>query len=231
MIKLRNVSKEYKTNHGNVKALSDINLNIEDGEFVYFIGVTGSGKSTLIKLLDGEEIPSHGLVEVNGVNVGQLRFSRVPYYRRNIGVVFQDYRILKTKTVHDNIAFALEVLNKPRAEIRQRTKEVLEIVDLVDKSRSYPTELSGGQQQRVAIGRAIANNPKLLIADEPTGNLDPALSEEIIKLLEKINQTGTTVIVVSHDIELVNRHRKRTIRLENGHIVADKKDGGYIEAI
>jgi len=231
MIKLRNVCKTYKSSRGSLEALNDINLNIEDGEFVYVIGVTGSGKSTLIKLLDGEEVPTRGLVEVNGINVGELRFSRVPYYRRNIGVVFQDYRILKTKNVHDNIAFALEVLNKPRAEIRKRTREVLEIVDLADKSRSYPTELSGGQQQRVAIGRAIANNPKLLIADEPTGNLDPALSEEIIKLLEKINASGTTVIVVSHDIALVNNHRKRTIKLENGRIVADRKDGGYIETV
>lgn len=231
MIKLRNVSKVYNSRrrNGTVNALKDINLNIEDGEFVYVIGVTGSGKSTLIKLLDGEEVPTTGLVEVNGVNVGKLRFSKVPYYRRNIGVVFQDYRILTGKTVYDNIAFAMEVLSKPRKEIRERTKEVLGIIDLEDKARSYPNELSGGQQQRVAIGRAIANQPKLLIADEPTGNLDPQLSEEIIKLLEKINEQGTTVIVVTHDIELVNNHKKRTIRLDSGHIIADRKEGGYLE--
>ena len=224
MVHLQNVFKTYKNG---VNALNDVTITIPDGEFVYIIGETGSGKSTMIKLLDGEEIPTKGFVEVNGVNVGKLRFSKVPKYRRNIGVVFQDYRLLERKTVFENIAFALEVINKPRKEIRQRVREVLDIIDLADKAKSFPTELSGGQQQRVTIGRAIANNPKLLIADEPTGNLDPERSDEIIRLLEKINASGTTVIMVTHDINIVNKYRKRTIKLEYGHVVSDLREGGY----
>ncbi|MBE6116149.1 MAG: cell division ATP-binding protein FtsE [Erysipelotrichaceae bacterium] len=226
MVHLQNVSKSYKNG---VNALNDITIDIKDGEFVYVIGETGSGKSTFIKLLDGELIPTKGIVEVNGVNVGKLRFSKVPKYRRNIGVVFQDYRLIESKTVFENIAFALEVINKPRKEIRQRVRKVLEIIDLEDKAKSFPSELSGGQQQRVTIGRAIANHPKLLIADEPTGNLDPERSNEIVELLEKINQeSGTTVIMVTHDINLVNKYRKRTIKFEYGHVVSDSREGGYI---
>jgi len=168
------------------------------------------------------------LVMVNGVNVGKLRHSRVPKYRRNIGVVFQDFRLLEYKTVYENIAFALEVLNLPQKAIRKRVREVLSIIGLEDKIRSYPYELSGGQQQRVAIGRAIANNPKLLIADEPTGNLDPKRSEEVMELLEQINMLGTTVIVVSHDEELVNKFRKRTIALHSGIVISDNSLGGYV---
>ncbi|MBQ1341062.1 MAG: cell division ATP-binding protein FtsE, partial [Erysipelotrichaceae bacterium] len=225
-VHLQNVSKSYKNG---VNALNDITIDIKDGEFVYVIGETGSGKSTFIKLLDGELIPTKGIVEVNGVNVGKLRFSKVPKYRRNIGVVFQDYRLIESKTVFENIAFALEVINKPRKEIRQRVIEVLEIIDLEDKAKSFPSELSGGQQQRVTIGRAIANHPQLLIADEPTGNLDPERSNEIVELLEKINQeSGTTVIMVTHDINLVNKYRKRTIKFEYGHVVSDSREGGYI---
>ena len=226
MVHLQNVSKSYKNG---VNALNDITIDIKDGEFVYVIGETGSGKSTFIKLLDGELIPTKGIVEVNGVNVGKLRFSKVPKYRRNIGVVFQDYRLIESKTVFETIAFALEVINKPRKEIRQRVREVLEIIDLEDKAKSFPSELSGGQQQRVTIGRAIANHPQLLIADEPTGNLDPERSNEIVELLEKINQeSGTTVIMVTHDINLVNKYRKRTIKFEYGHVVSDSREGGYI---
>ena len=228
MVHLQNVYKTYKNG---VNALNGISLDIQDGEFVYIIGDTGSGKSTFIKVLDGEEIPSRGLVEVNGVNVGKLRFSRVPLYRRNIGVVFQDYRLLGHKTVFENIAFALEVINKPRREIRQRVREVLEIIDLADKAKSFPDELSGGQQQRVAIGRAIANNPKVLIADEPTGNLDPEKSYDVIELLEKINESGTTIIMVTHDINLVNKYRKRTIKFDYGNVVSDSKEGGYISHV
>jgi len=224
MITLEGVSKKYKNG---TKALSNINLTINDGEFVYIIGETGSGKSTLIKLLDGEEIPSEGKVMVNGINVGRLRFSKVPLYRRKIGVVFQDYQLLKTKTVFDNIAFALEVINKSKKEINERVREVLNIIDLSTEFNNYPTQLSGGQQQRVVIGRAIANKPKLLIADEPTGNLDPRHSKEIIELLEKINESGTTIIVVTHDDLLVDTYRKRTIALDNGHVVADNPEGGY----
>ncbi|HPW52736.1 MAG TPA: cell division ATP-binding protein FtsE [Erysipelotrichaceae bacterium] len=224
MIVLENVSKIYKNG---TKALNDFSLEIEDGEFVYVIGETGSGKSTLIKLLNGEEIPTKGRVLVNGINVGRLRFGKVPLYRRKIGVVFQDYQLLKKKTTFDNIAFALEVINKPKNEVRARVKEVLEIIGMSNEFNSYPTQLSGGQQQRVVIGRAIANKPAILICDEPTGNLDPRHSKEIIELLEKINKSGTTIIVVTHDDVLVDTYRKRTILLDNGSIISDNPEGGY----
>ncbi len=224
MITLENVTKKYK--NGTI-ALDDVSLTINDGEFVYIIGETGSGKSTVIKLLDGEEVPTKGKVMVNGINVGRLRFSKVPKYRRTIGVVFQDYQLLKTKTVYDNIAFALEAINKPQKEINKRVRDVLNVIDLANEFKNYPTQLSGGQQQRVVIGRAIANNPKVLIADEPTGNLDPRHSKEIIELLEKINKAGTTIIVVTHDNVLVDQYRKRTIALSDGKIVSDRQEGGY----
>ena len=227
MLELKHVSKTYKNG---VNALYDVNLKIDQGEFVYIIGPTGSGKSTLIKLLDGEEIPTKGKVEVTGINVGKLKHSKVPLYRRNIGVVFQDFRLLERKTVFENIAFALEVINVPKERIRKRVREVMNLVGLDDKGSSFPQELSGGQQQRVAIARAIANKPKILIADEPTGNLDPQKSDEIMTLLEKINrEEKTTILMVTHDITLVNKHRKRTIALEAGHIVADMNEGGYIK--
>ena len=227
MLELKHIAKTYKNG---VNALYDVNLKIDQGEFVYIIGPTGSGKSTLIKLLDGEEIPTKGKVEVAGINVGKLKHSKVPLYRRNIGVVFQDFRLLERKTVFENIAFALEVINVPKEKIRKRVREVMNLVGLDDKGNSFPQELSGGQQQRVAIARAIANKPKLLIADEPTGNLDPQKSDEIMTLLEKINrEEKTTVLMVTHDITLVNKHRKRTIALEAGHIVADMNEGGYIK--
>ncbi len=227
MLELKHIAKTYKNG---VNALYNINLKIDQGEFVYIIGPTGSGKSTLIKLLDGEEIPTKGKVEVTGINVGKLKHSKVPLYRRNIGVVFQDFRLLERKTVFENIAFALEVINVPKEKIRKRVREVMNLVGLDDKGNSFPQELSGGQQQRVAIARAIANKPKLLIADEPTGNLDPQKSDEIMTLLEKINrEEKTTVLMVTHDITLVNKHRKRTIALEAGHIVADMNEGGYIK--
>ncbi|QIK56438.1 cell division ATP-binding protein FtsE [Erysipelothrix sp. HDW6A] len=226
MLVLKNVSKQYKNG---VNALYDINLDVNQGEFVYIIGPTGSGKSTLIKLLDGEEIPSSGTVTVGKFNVGKLRHSKVPHYRRNIGVVFQDFKLLERRTVFENIAFALEVVNTPRAKIRSRVREVLRLVDLSDKANAYPLELSGGQQQRVAIARAIANKPQLLIADEPTGNLDPEKSAEIISLLEQINeQENTTILMVTHDVDIVNNNKKRTIALEAGHVVADLTSGGYI---
>ena len=227
MLELKHIAKTYKNG---VNALYNINLKIDQGEFVYIIGPTGSGKSTLIKLLDGEEIPTKGKVEVAGINVGKLKHSKVPLYRRNIGVVFQDFRLLERKTVFENIAFALEVINVPKEKIRKRVREVMNLVGLDDKGNSFPQELSGGQQQRVAIARAIANKPKILIADEPTGNLDPQKSDKIMTLLEKINrEEKTTVLMVTHDITLVNKHRKRTIALEAGHIVADMNEGGYIK--
>lgn len=225
VILLKNVSKTYKNG---VKALQDINLEIEDGEFVYIIGPTGCGKSTLIKLLDGEEVPTSGEVWVANTNVGKLRHSRVPVYRRNIGVVFQDFRLLPTMTVFENIAFALEVLALDKVTIRKRVREVLQLVSLEDKAKAFPRELSGGQQQRATIGRAIANHPKVLIADEPTGNLDPEKSKEIIGLLEKINEVEqTTILMVTHDSSLVNDYKKRTVALESGFIVSDLKKGGY----
>ena len=193
MIELIHASKRYPNG---VNALNDINLKIDQGEFVYIIGPTGSGKSTLIKLLDGEEIPSSGTVNVVGINVGKLRHSKVPLYRRNIGVVFQDYRLLPRKTVFENIAYALEVIGMRKDMIRLRVRQVMNLVGLDDKGNSFPSELSGGQQQRVAIARAIANKPKVLIADEPTGNLDPAMSDEIMALLQKINREEQTTIVM-----------------------------------
>lgn len=227
MIECTHVFKKYKNG---VNALYDINMNIAQGEFVYIIGPTGSGKSTLIKLLDGEEIPTKGKVNVVGINVGKLRHSKVPIYRRNIGVVFQDFRLLPTKTVFENISYALEVIGMRKDLIRRRVREVMNLVGLDDKGSSFPNQLSGGQQQSVAIARAIANRPKVLIADEPTGNLDPQMSDEIMALLEKINEEyGTTILMVTHDMTIVNKHRKRTIVLEHGHITADLAQGGYAQ--
>ncbi len=219
MIELINVSKKYKNG---TNALHDVNLKINDGEFVYIMGPTGSGKSTLVKLLDGEEVPSKGKVMVSGVNVGRLRKSRVYLYRRKIGVVFQDYRLLPQKTVFENVAYALEILDTPRDKLRKRVREVLKMVDLSDKSNSKPDQLSGGQQQRTAIARALAKRPMIIIADEPTGNLDPQMTDEMISLLEKINEEEkTTIIVVTHEVTTVQNHPKRTIRIEEGHVVSD----------
>ena len=226
MIECTNVFKRYRNG---TQALYDINVKIEQGEFVYIIGPTGSGKSTLIKLLDGEETPTKGSVKVVGIDVGKLHGRQIPIYRRNIGVVFQDYRLLPAKTVFENISYALEVINMKKPQIRKRAKEVMNVVGLSEKGSAFPHELSGGQQQRVAIARAIANRPKVLIADEPTGNLDPGKSDEIMDLLEKIKDTyGTTILMVTHDLTLVNKHRKRTVVLEHGHIVADLAEGGYV---
>lgn len=228
MITLKGICKTYSNG---VNALSQIDLVIAEGEFVYIIGPTGCGKSTLIKLLDGEELPTKGEVIVNQINVGKLRHSKVPKYRRNIGVVFQDYRLLEHKTVIENIAFAMECVGAPTNEIRQRVRKVLDLVDLSDKGKSFPKELSGGQQQRVAIARAIANKPKVLVADEPTGNLDALKASEIISLISKINnEEKTTILVVTHDMNLVNKFKNRTIRLENGRVVSDLM-GGEIDHV
>ncbi len=225
MLEFKEVSKTYKNG---TNALYDINMKIEDGEFVYIIGPTGSGKSTMLKIINGEEIPTKGDVILDNINVGKLKNRKVAKYRQNLGVIFQEYRLLPEKTVFENVYFALEVINANVTKARQRVREVLNLVGLDDKALSFPRELSGGQQQRVAIARAIANKPKILICDEPTGNLDPGMSREIIHLLGKINkEEGTTVLMVSHDMNVVNQYRKRTIVLENGHIVADLIEGGY----
>ena len=226
MIQCTHVYKRYKNG---TNALYDINLSVDQGEFVYVSGPTGYGRSTLIKLMDAEEMCTKGNVKVVGIDVGELSKRQIPIYRRNIGVVFQDYKLLPHLTVFENIAYALEVIGMKKAQIRKRTIEVMKVVGLSEKGNSFPKELSGGQQQRVAIARAIANLPKVLIADEPTGNLDPAKSDEIMDLLQEINQRyGTTVVMVTHDITLVNKYRKRTIVLEQGHIVADRSEGGYV---
>ena len=226
MIRLEHVSKTYQQG---VPALNDVNIDIEQGEFVFIMGKSGSGKSTLIKLLLKELEPTEGEIYINEQKLSSVTHKKIPYFRRNIGVVFQDFRLLRAKTVFENVAYALEVINMKKKPIRKRVSEVLDLVGLKSKEGSFPNQLSGGQQQRVAIARAIANRPKVLIADEPTGNLDPEKSDEIMDLLEKINtRYGTTILMVTHDLTLVNKHRKRTIVLENGHIVADLAEGGYV---
>ncbi len=229
MIKLENVTKVYKTG---VRAVNNMNVNIGPGEFVYVIGPTGAGKSTFIKLLYREEKASSGKVIVAGQDVSKLKNRNVPYFRRNIGIVFQNFRLLPKKTVFENIAFALEVTDTPKLEIRKKVRKTLELVGLDDKANAFPNELSGGQQQRVAIARAIVNSPKVLIADEPTGNLDPDTSKEIIELLERINEINhTTILVVTHDKEIVQKYKKRTILIEDGCIKTDTSTGGYTNGI
>jgi cell division ATP-binding protein ftsE len=226
MIECKNIYKRYKSG---TNALYDVNMSIEQGEFVYIIGPTGSGKSTLIKMFNAEEVPTKGEVKMIGINVGKLRRRQIPLFRRNIGVVFQDYKLLPAKTVSENVAYALEVIGMRKRQIQMRVKEVLSVVGLEDKGNSFPNQLSGGQQQRVAIARAIANRPKVLVADEPTGNLDPAKSDEIMELLKRINKIyGSTILMVTHDLTIVNKYRNRTIVLEHGHVVADLKEGGYV---
>lgn len=225
MIKLQGVTKKYKTG---VHALNKMDLSIGAGEFVYVIGPTGAGKSTFIKLLYREEKATLGNVIVDGTDVSSIRNSQVPYFRRKIGVVFQNYRLLPKRTVFENVAFALEVIDTPKTQIRTRVKETLKLVGLEDKANAFPHQLSGGQQQRVAIARAIVNNPKVLIADEPTGNLDPSTSREIIEILLKINkEQNTTVLVVTHDITIVEEYKQRTITIANGCVSSDTMTGGY----
>jgi len=227
MIKLEDVTKVYKTG---VRAVNNMNVNIGPGEFVYVIGPTGAGKSTFIKLLYREEKATSGKVIVAGQDVSKIKNRKVPYFRRNIGVVFQNFRLLPKKTVFENIAFALEVTDTPRVEIRKKVRKTLELVGLEDKANAFPHELSGGQQQRVAIARAIVNSPKVLIADEPTGNLDPDTSIGIIELLERINEVNhTTILVVTHDKEIVQKYKKRTILIEDGCIKIDTSTGGYAD--
>ena len=218
MIDLRQVSKTYPSG---VKALDGVNLHINKGEFVFVVGHSGAGKSTLIKTLLREEKPDEGEIEVNGRDLVHMKSREIPYFRRTIGVVFQDFRLIPTMTVFDNVAFALQVTGVPRRYIRRRVPYVLDLLGLTDKYKHYPPELSGGEQQRVALARALVNNPDLLIADEPTGNIDPELSYNIVELLDEINKTGTTILMVTHEHELVSRFHHRTVMLENGRIIKD----------
>lgn len=225
MIKFENVSKEYKSSTR--PALDEVNLNIEQGEFVFLVGSSGSGKSTLLRLMLKEETPTSGTVTVNNINVGKLRNRKVPAFRRTMGIVFQDFRLLPTRTVFENVAFAMEVTGKSRQEIRSSVPEMLELVGLEGKEKRLPTQLSGGEQQRVALARAFVNKPALLLADEPTGNLDPSTSVGIMKLLDRINRTGTTVVMATHDVAVVDQMRKRIIELDKGVLVRDQQRGVY----
>ncbi|XME00933.1 cell division ATP-binding protein FtsE [Lachnospiraceae bacterium C1.1] len=226
MIILEDVCKSYSKG---APALSNVSLHIEKGEFVFIVGDSGSGKSTLIKLLLRELYPTSGRIFVNNTEVTKLRHGQIPKYRRGIGTVFQDFRLLKDRNVYENVAFAQRVISVPGSKIRKNVPSVLSLVGLAEKYKSRPKELSGGEQQRVALARAIINKPPLLLADEPTGNLDPKNSWEIMKLLEQINYKGTTVLVVTHNREIVNEMRKRVITMKKGVIVSDQKKGGYID--
>ena len=226
MIILEDVSKSYSKG---APALNNVSLHIEKGEFVFIVGESGSGKSTLIKLLLRELYPTHGHIIVNNTDVTKLKHSKIPKYRRGIGTVFQDFRLLKDRNVYENVAFAQRVISVPGKKIRKNVPSVLSMVGLAEKYKSRPRELSGGEQQRVALARAIVNNPPILLADEPTGNLDPSNSREIMKLLEQINYNGTTVLVVTHSREIVNAMKKRVITMKKGVIVSDQKKGGYID--
>ena len=225
MINFDNVSKQYK--NSNTPALDGINLNIEQGDFVFLVGQSGSGKSSLLRLLLKEEKPTSGTVTVDGINVAKLPNRKVPAFRRTMGIVFQDFRLLPGKTVFDNVAFGMEVIGKSKKEIEQRIPAILELVGLEEKAHRLPSELSGGEQQRVALARAFVNKPKLLLADEPTGNLDPSTSVGIMKLLDRINRTGTTIVMATHDVAIVDQMRKRIVQMENGRIIRDQERGMY----
>lgn len=224
MIHLTGVSKVY--DNGCV-ALSNVTVDIPKGDFVFVVGPSGAGKSTFIKLLFREELPSKGKLIVNGRNVGELESSEVPYLRRNLGIVFQDYRLLPNKTVYENVAFAMQVIEASHREIKKRVSHVLDLVGLRHKAGSFPGELSGGEQQRIAIARAIVNNPVVLIADEPTGNLDPETSWEIMKIFNRINKGGTTIVMATHDKTVVDAMKRRVIAIENGNIARDEVKGVY----
>ncbi len=224
MIELKDVTKEYSKG---ISALNGINLKIEQGEFVFIVGDSGSGKSTLIKLLLKEIDPTSGAIMVNGQNLGRLKHRHIPQYRRSIGVVFQDFRLLRDRNIYENIAFAQRVTEKSTRVIKKKVPAALSLVGLAQKYKAYPKELSGGEQQRVAIARAVVNEPAILLCDEPTGNLDPTNSWEIMKLLEEANERGTTVLVVTHNQEIVNEMQKRVITMKKGVIVSDERKGGY----
>lgn len=224
MIEFKNVSKIYDTG---VEAVHDATFTIEKGEFAFLVGHSGSGKSTLIKLILKEEEATKGNIIINGKDITYLRKKRVPYLRRSMGVVFQDFRLLQDKTVYDNVAFAMHIVNATQKHIRRQVPMVLSLVGLSNKAKMYPNELSGGEQQRVALARALVNNPSMIIADEPTGNLDPETSWEIMKLLNEINARGTTIVMATHAKDIVDHMKKRVIKIEKGIIVRDDRKGGY----
>lgn len=224
MIEFDRVTKIYNRD---TYALDKVTLKIKKGEFIFLVGPSGAGKSTFVRLLLREELPTEGRIVVDGVETGRLRPREVPFFRRRIGMVFQDFRLLPERTVSENVAFALRVVEVPRREIYRRVPQVLHLVGLAHKSRAKPAELSGGEQQRVALARALVNNPPILLADEPTGNLDPETSWEIVKLLLEINQRGTTVVVATHAHEIVDRVRRRVVELERGRVVRDEEKGAY----
>ena len=224
LIRIKDVKKTYKTG---TTAIYDLDLTIKKGEFVFIIGSTGCGKSTLIKMLYREEKPSSGKILVGGLDVGKIKNRKVYKLRRKIGVVFQNYQLLPNSTAYENVAFALEVLGLPKDEIHAKVMKVLDLVGLKNKAKQYQNHLSGGEQKRVAIARAIVNGPKILICDEPTGNLDPKTSMEIMEVLEAINELGTTIIMVTHDISIVKKMKKRVVLLDSGRVVKDYKAGEY----
>ncbi len=218
MIEFKNVSKTYPNG---TKALKDVSLKIEDGEFVFMVGASGAGKSTLIKMLLREEAATSGTVMVNGFNLNKMKRRQIPKFRRSLGVVFQDFRLIPNMSVYDNVAFAMRVTNASSRDIRRRVPYILDLVGLPEKAKMMPNQLSGGEQQRVALARALVNNPGLIIADEPTGNIDPALSFQIVDLLNEINRCGTTVVMVTHEHDLVSQFDRRVITIDNGMVVSD----------
>lgn len=224
MLEMIDVSKIYP---GGSVALQDINVRIEQGEFVFIVGPSGAGKSTFFKMLFREVLPSSGKVIVNGHDLVKMTDKEIPYFRRQLGIVFQDYRLLPDRTVYDNVAFAMQVIETPYRKIKRRVNDVLDLVGLRKRAHAYPTELSGGEQQRIAIARAIVNDPILLIADEPTGNLDPETSWEIMDIFREVNNSGTTIVMATHDREIVDEMEKRVIAIEHGHIVRDDAKGVY----
>ena len=225
MIELKNVSKVY--NNGQTRAVDDISLTINDGEFAFLVGPSGSGKTTIIKMLTGELKPSEGSISINGFELTKIKRRKLPKLRRTLGIIFQDFRLIEDKNVYENVAFAMHVVGASKKEIAKRVPYGLELVGLQGREKRLPRELSGGEQQRVAIARALVNNPLTIIADEPTGNLDPAKSLELMLLLERINELGTTVLIVTHEKELVNSFSKRVIAISGGHIISDGMDGYY----
>ena len=225
MVEMRNVRKVYDSS--NTVALDRVDFSVDEGEFVFLVGISGSGKSTIIKLITGEIRPTSGKVIVNGYDMSKIRRAKLPKMRRTLGVIFQDFRLIDNMTVYDNVAFAMRVVGARNRDIRKRVPYVLELVGLDGRERRFPHELSGGEQQRVAIARALVNNPRMIVADEPTGNLDPVRSLELMLLFEKINEMGTTVLVVTHEKELVNAFSKRVVAIEDGQVVSDGMDGYF----